>query len=177
MFRNIIFAPISEEIVFRSVIIASLYVAAINNNHNIPLNGNDSLQIALASPIWFAAAHIHHIYDKVKCGMGIGTAILSTLIQMFYTSIFGFISAILFMRTGSIFSSIISHMICNFMGLPDIGFMFHPDGGNPYRSEYSSMYKYRYPLFFLHCFGLVLFCLLLFPLTSEFTVHSFYWKN
>ena len=106
--------------------------------------------------------------------MSIPTAVLSTLIQVSYTSIFGCIATILLLRTGSLFSPIASHMICNFIGLPNMGFLQPPglDG-----NEYSILYKYRVVLCALHLLGLVVFSILLFPMTESLSSQSILWNQ
>jgi membrane protease YdiL (CAAX protease family) len=61
------------------------------------------LFIAYICPLWFGLAHMHHFYQKITAGgMTIMSAIITTLIQLTYTTIFGFIATLLFMRTGNI---------------------------------------------------------------------------
>lgn len=43
-----------------------------------------------------------------------------TVIQLAYTTLFGYHCAFLFLRTGSLYPPLFSHMFCNFMGLPQI---------------------------------------------------------
>lgn len=45
-----------------------------------------------------------------------------TVIQLAYTTLFGYHCAFLFLRTGSLYPPLFSHVFCNFMGLPQIGF-------------------------------------------------------
>ena len=45
---------------------------------------------------------------------------VSTVIQLAYTTLFGYHCAFLFLRTGSLYPPLFSHMFCNFMGLPQI---------------------------------------------------------
>ena len=106
--------------------------------------------------------------------MPLAAAVLSTLIQVSYTSIFGCIATILLLRTGSLLSPIVSHMICNSVGLPNMGFMQPP---GPEGNEYSFMYKYRYGLCILHALGLLVFSVLLFPMTEYLSWKSVLWNH
>lgn len=202
--RNLILAPITEELVFRSIIVCSVYLSHLNqiNLHSVhnqfvilmksnakqviellpgkPILGNAiAMQTAFLSPVWFGVAHLHHLLDKVRNGENFKHAILSSVIQFTYTSIFGFVAALLFMRTGSIYSAITSHMICNFIGLPDIGFMYDPKNAMNTRdcSSYSCLYPLRYFLLVIHVIGLLLFATLLFPLTQSFVSQSLYFED
>jgi hypothetical protein len=56
----------------------------------------------------------HRISDVRNC--------VRTVIQLTYTTLFGFHCAFLFLRTGSLYPPLFSHMFCNFMGLPQIAY-------------------------------------------------------
>lgn len=56
----------------------------------------------------------HWISDVRNC--------VRTVIQLTYTTLFGFHCAFLFLRTGSLYPPLFSHMFCNFMGLPQISY-------------------------------------------------------
>lgn len=45
-------------------------------------------------------------------------ALLRSLFQFGYTSVFGFYAAFLYLRTGSLPAAILAHSFCNWMGLP-----------------------------------------------------------
>jgi hypothetical protein len=69
---------------------------------------------------------------------------------------------------------IVSHMFCNFMGLPDTSFMTPIQEHVP--GQFSHLYRYRHVFLFLHALGLVLFACTLWPLTSTMAVDSIYWR-
>jgi hypothetical protein len=97
---------------------------------------------------------------------------------------------------------IASHIICNFVGLPDVGFTVAPPAPKPVvssaatataaankgaevivdrsyvrgRSEYSSLYRYRHFLLACHALGLALFVATAMPLTERFATKSIYWR-
>jgi prenyl protein peptidase len=163
LFRNFIFATITEELVFRALMIPVLYKSLVlESNYS-------SFHIILICPIFFGLAHIHHCIEEIRNGTKISTAAIKTLIQITYTSIFGFIAALLFMRTGNFISPLIAHIICNFYGLPDLGFTM------PISDKLSFMYSYRYFLLFLHAFGLILFGSTVMIATEKISKSSFYW--
>jgi hypothetical protein len=146
--RNIVLAPITEEIVFRALMIPPLASHYYFNYDRTPLiKKYGSLKpegfvltpprtlpfldlspwkIILTCPLFFALAHLHHCYEKIRQGERVSRALTSTLIQATYTTIFGGIAALLFMRTNSVLAPIVSHVVCNLVGLPDVGFLVPP---------------------------------------------------
>lgn len=109
-FRNYIIGPLTEEFVFRACI--------------IPLNiysGQATGRIILLTPLYFGIAHIHHIYEKtVTKSASLGTACAISMMQFGYTTIFGWLAAFLFVRTGSLWACVLVHSFCNSMGLPRV---------------------------------------------------------
>jgi len=107
--RNFVAGPVSEELVFRSLVIP-LHIIA----HTSPK------RLVFVTPLYFGIAHIHHLYEFMlthpKCPLV--PAILRTLFQFTYTSLFGFFAAFVFLRTGSLYAVIAAHAFCNWMGLP-----------------------------------------------------------
>lgn len=80
----------------------SVYILDSNLNDTNEFRSS-LLYIAYICPLWFGFAHIHHFYHKITSGdTTIISAIITTLIQLTYTTIFGFIATLLFMRTGNI---------------------------------------------------------------------------
>lgn len=176
--RALLIAPITEEVMFRSLMIPTLYMAFISQSSSINsdnINSSNSSYhnvidttnitsttdtyytpwvIVWMNPLFFGCAHIHHFYEKLLNGIELKNAILSTMIQFIYTSIFGFIATLLFMRTGNICCAIVSHMICNYIGLPDIGFLFTASLNLNSINSYACMYQWRYVHLGLHILGI-----------------------
>lgn len=215
LFRNFFFAPLSEEIVFRVLMVPYLYAAYVApslmvtvKNDEINLQNMSPLQlqfhysvpgteetvsmsswngslhkslvgpwaVALLCPSFFGLAHLHHLKEKINNGVPLTSALISTLVQFTYTSIFGLIATLLLMRTSCLLSPLISHIFCNFMGLPDLGYLKQP-GKRFLSSPLSHLFGYRYILLALNAIGLIMFAMLLFPFTEEFAVHSMYWPS
>lgn len=44
--------------------------------------------------------------------------LIRSIFQFFYTSLFGFIAAFIYLRTSSLVACILAHSFCNWMGLP-----------------------------------------------------------
>jgi len=138
--RTLIVGPFAEEFVFRANLCPMFLIAGYSPTETI-----------LLTPLFFGIAHIHHIVNDGP---------LLALVQQLYTTIFGWYSAFLFVRTGSFYAPFIAHSFCNYMGFPPIGkLQNHPNKS------------------FLWCMfglGLVLFIILLFPLTDPDFHNSFY---
>lgn len=98
--RNLIAAPIAEEVVFRGCLVPLL----------LPCFGTKAIFIA---PLFFGVAHLHHYFSGIPFPV--------VAFQFLYTSVFGAFSAALFVRTGTILGPIVSHAFCNFMGFPAFG--------------------------------------------------------
>ena len=107
--RAIIVAPISEEFVFRGCMCPLLYYAGI------PLRS-----IIILAPLFFGVAHLHHFIKHLRQGTKFLKALLISVFQLFYTTIFGSMATYYFLRTGHISGCILTHMFCNLMGFPDI---------------------------------------------------------
>ncbi len=140
--RNYVIAPFAEEFVFRACMMPLL----------LPTLGPQ--WTILCSPLLFGLAHVHHLLDwfRRKDGTSFLNAILSILLQVTYTSVFGMFSAFLFYRSGHLVSPVVSHILCNAFGLPP----FETLGSHPHRNIVAAVYV----------LGLLGFMLLLWPLTS-----------
>ncbi|KIM83543.1 hypothetical protein PILCRDRAFT_819168 [Piloderma croceum F 1598] len=111
--RNYIFAPITEELVFRACVL-SVY----------QLSGASIISMVFLSPMSFGAAHIHHAWDIFnrygKTAVAAKRAVIICLFQFAYTTLFGAYCSFLFIRTGSLFPPLVAHSFCNVIGLPQI---------------------------------------------------------
>ena len=153
MARNLIVAPISEEIVFRAVIVYLLYPAF-----------HSPWTVVLLAPLFFSPAHLHHALVKHWSGFPLRSIIIESVAQLIYTYIFGCMATLLLMRTGNIVAPILSHIICNIVQLPDLSFSAPPGHGGS--SEISVLYPYSSLLLVLHAMGLVLFGICVLPMTA-----------
>ena len=175
-FRNHVFAPVSEELSFRSIMVL-LMLAKYKMGTETGLQSANTIvgwEVAKMCPIWFGVAHLHHAIAKVSKNRAVWkVAFAESLLQFAYTSIFGYIASLLLLRTGTVLAPIVSHVICNLFGLPDIGFMSRP--GSRSATDTSALYKYRYLVAAIHVVGLALFACMLCPLTETFTQSSALW--
>ncbi len=124
--RNYIIAPFAEEFVFRACMMPLL----------LPTLGPQ--WTILCSPLFFGLAHVHHLLDwfRRKDGTLFLNAILSILLQVVYTSVFGVFSAFLFYQTGQLASPVVSHILCNTLGLPP----FETLGVHSHRTMVAAVY-------------------------------------
>lgn len=101
--------PITEELVFRSLIVP-LHIMAQTS----------LTKLIFVTPLYFGIAHIHHCYEFILTHPDASptAAIARSAFQFGYTSIFGFYAAFVFLRTGNLPAVILAHSFCNWMGLP-----------------------------------------------------------
>jgi len=106
--RDIIAAPISEELAFRACS-ATLF------HHCF-----DSVATIFVSPLFFSICHFHHIFDDIREGFSLLQALTRRSFQALYTYMFGVYATYLFLSTGHILAPILSHSLCNSLGIPDL---------------------------------------------------------
>ncbi|KAH9882833.1 hypothetical protein J1614_000199 [Plenodomus biglobosus] len=108
-YRNYIVGPVSEEIVWRSCIIPLHILAHFS-----------AKQVVFLTPLYFGIAHLHHLYEFriTHAEVPLVMAVLRSLFQFTYTSLFGFFAAFVFLRTGNVYTCMLAHTFCNWMGLP-----------------------------------------------------------
>ncbi|KAK2861133.1 hypothetical protein FQN49_004511 [Arthroderma sp. PD_2] len=107
--RNFVAGPITEEITFRSIIIAIHLMANMTPN-----------QIVFLTPLYFGIAHINHFYETklAQPNIALTPVLIRSLFQFTYTTIFGWYATFLYLRTGSLLTVILVHAFCNYCGLP-----------------------------------------------------------
>lgn len=108
-YRNYIAGPLTEEVIFRSVIIPLHLIAGISAS-----------SIVFLTPLYFGIAHVHHLYEFKLTHPHTPwlPAILRSTVQFAYTTLFGWFASFLYLRTGSIYPSVLVHSFCNWGGLP-----------------------------------------------------------
>eukprot|EP00039_Didymoeca_costata_P011561 m.163160 g.163160 ORF g.163160 m.163160 type:complete len:269 (-) comp15213_c1_seq2:4437-5243(-) len=98
--RNLVIAPITEEIVFRACMIPLLRPCI-----------SEGLGLSWIPPLFFGVAHIHHILE--------GHALNAVMLQFCYTTVFGAFTSYVFWRTNNIAGPILCHAFSNMMGFPN----------------------------------------------------------
>ncbi|KAK6349720.1 hypothetical protein TWF696_005999 [Orbilia brochopaga] len=108
--RNYVVGPWAEELTFRSHILA-LHLYAPHPSLT---------KLTLTTPLYFGIAHLHHLYEfaTMHPDTPLHFAVLRSVVQFCYTTLFGWFAAWTFLRTGSLWGPIAAHSFCNVMGLP-----------------------------------------------------------
>lgn len=109
-FRDHVFAPVSEELVYRAGVVAILqpYVS--------------DWHITIYSPLLFGLAHVHHgfhLYHKEK--LPPVSVAVQVLVQLAYTTVFGMLANRMYLATGeNLWCAIVVHGMCNLFGFPTL---------------------------------------------------------
>ncbi|KDO23576.1 hypothetical protein SPRG_10771 [Saprolegnia parasitica CBS 223.65] len=144
--RTYLYAPFTEEFVFRSCMAPLLLCA-----------GFSASQIIVGSPSRLASVpHMHHFVEHVRSGMPWTRALLIVVFQLCYTTVFGIYVTFLYLRTGQFWALFVVHAFCNTMGFPDLGFL----------SSENPLFSSRYAILLVYLLGIVGFSVLLYPLTD-----------
>ncbi|CAG9326329.1 unnamed protein product [Blepharisma stoltei] len=139
--RAYVFAPIYEEVIFRSTLITALIAG-----------GAGFYGAVMLSSLIFGVSHLYHLVEAFECtGRMRQQKVMQAAMQAAYTTVFGFYVGYIFVATGSLYAVILVHAFCNFMGLPDVGFMNEGHYGYAYKRSISAAY----------IIGIVLFIVLL----------------
>lgn len=74
------------------------------------------------SPLVFGLAHVHHLYEFriTHPNVPVRAAILRSVFQLGYTTLFGAYATFVYLRSGSLLAVVGMHMLCNAMGLPRV---------------------------------------------------------
>jgi len=130
---NILQGPVTEEVLFRSASVPLLLLSQTSNT-----------TIIFLTPIVFGLAHVHHFYEfRISHPhTPVISALLRSLLQFTYTTLFGGYATFIYLRTGSLLSVILVHAFCNWMGFPRFwgrvsagDTVMGPDVGEGKRSE------------------------------------------
>ncbi|KTW26095.1 hypothetical protein T552_02990 [Pneumocystis carinii B80] len=106
--RNYVVGPFSEEFIFRSCMISLLHQKSV-------------LKIILITSILFGLAHMHHLYEYYRSfPSNIKAGIFAYLFQFFYTMVFGSFVSYLYISTQNLWSIVLVHSFCNWMGFPQL---------------------------------------------------------
>lgn len=104
-FRDHVYAPVTEELIYRGAVVAILQPV-------IP----DSL---MWSPLLFGFAHVHHGYTLYRDNVQILAVLATVLFQFAYTSLFGSLANHFYLTSDeSLWAPIVVHGICNALGFP-----------------------------------------------------------
>jgi len=138
--RDLIVAPFAEEVVFRGCMVFPLLTT-----------GMSPVKVAWIAPLFFGTAHAHHAILKLREGTRPISVCVATLFQFAYTTLFGAYAAHAFIRSGSILAVFSCHAFCNYMGLPNLGYL------SQHGSSLSCIYCFRYVISTAYVVGIILF--------------------
>uniref|UniRef100_A0A0G4G089 intramembrane prenyl-peptidase Rce1 n=1 Tax=Chromera velia CCMP2878 TaxID=1169474 RepID=A0A0G4G089_9ALVE len=148
LLRNVILAPLTEEWMFRCCTVPLL------------LSGGWPPWFAVfVSPLFFGLAHLHHLPQLAATYGSYVPAAVAVLFQLVYTSVFGAWAAFLFYRCGHSAGPLVLHTVCNWHGLPNLGFL---------KKGRSPLYERRTIFLLVYGVGILLFAFALNPLTEDF---------
>lgn len=140
--RNYVFAPVAEELIFRACMLPILSPAI------------GEMRAVIVCPLFFGVAHVHHLIEWYRVGDGtpFNQACVTVVIQACYTTIFGIFAGFIFVRSHHLVSLVLCHSLCNMLGLPSF--------------ETALQHRKKHLILSMYVLGIVLFFVLLFPLTS-----------
>ena len=156
-------APLAEGVIFRSCLRPPLLAACRRADESAADDGSrgrgGALSPACASwiaPLFVGVAHLHHLYERIRRippAMRSNKAILTRIIlgvvvQWTYTTLFGAYASHVFVRTGSLGAATTAHVVCNYMGLPEVG---------PFVDPTSILRGYRWFIATMYLAGIWLF--------------------
>lgn len=79
--------------------------------------------LILVTPLFFGVCHLHHGWHLAQA-YGLSRQVVAMLLlQLLYTTVFGWYATWIFLSTGSILAAVAVHSICNMFGLPPINQM------------------------------------------------------
>ncbi|ODV86905.1 hypothetical protein CANARDRAFT_195739 [[Candida] arabinofermentans NRRL YB-2248] len=136
--RDFISAPITEELVYTSVTMALFtpFLPLVDGYQGLDSSGVDIMKLVTWTPLLFGFAHLHHAYGSLKSGKYPAVFVmLNTLIQLTYTTMFGLLTNLIFLGTGSIWCCVIIHCWCNLNGLPKLSV----DGSGEFKLLYYAL--------------------------------------
>lgn len=107
-FMEVIYGPFLEEFIYRGILYTLLKQAGFNGYLS-----------AILSSITFSLSHFRHIFDIYFDK----SDIKRLYFQSFYTLFFGFYTSYAYNYSGTIFSSVILHGVCNVLQLPRLNYL------------------------------------------------------
>lgn len=111
--RNYLFAPLTEELFYTSMLM-NTYLSLYPNELTYKM-------LIWQTPLFFGLAHMHHAYEMYQEGTSnLPTICFNTIIQTIYTTLFGSLTNYAFLRTGgNLWACVVLHSLCNYFGFPE----------------------------------------------------------
>lgn len=117
-FRNHVFAPFTEEFVYRGLVWACIRAGVVDTDDPQWMMG----AAFNLTPYLFGVAHVHHGVSLYRHeGFLAKEAMAQLLFQMIYTVAFGILANQIYLASVySLWCPILAHVVCNIMGIPDM---------------------------------------------------------
>lgn len=103
-YRDLVFAPITEELIYRGIVLLVV-------RKQIP-------NFLKFTPFLFGIAHVHHGWQLYCKRVALLQILISISFQFAYTSLFGYLSNWIYLKTQNLWAPIIVHLGCNYFGFP-----------------------------------------------------------
>ncbi|KAK8796997.1 hypothetical protein WA588_001122, partial [Blastocystis sp. NMH] len=149
--RNLVICPLLEELLYRGNILTFL----LHNDYSL-------WESILISSVAFGSCHLHFIYTFLKQDYSVASAVSQCSFMFLYTTLFGILVSVVYVRTGSLVAASAVHALCNFFSIPSVEFL----------REQSPLYEKRYYILGSYLVGIILYCALFTTLLNPVWFHS-----
>ena len=102
MLRGLVFAPLLEEIYFRSICTAVMYGVACSGKLDDGTCAIQPYEVMLWTSVLFGLSHVHHVLDEAS--------VAEVAVMFLYTGLFGAFASAVLLATGHIVAPILSHV-------------------------------------------------------------------
>lgn len=107
-FRDHLFAPVTEELIYRALILCILQPVV-----------SSTWALTVYTPMLFGLAHLHHGWSLYKQGTSLVTVLFTAAFQFLYTTVFGILANRVYLESGNnLWCAIVTHSTCNLGGFP-----------------------------------------------------------
>lgn len=135
--RNYVVAPLTEEFIFRGILLAILG-QSYSMWSSIGVSG-----------FLFSLAHSHHYFFQRIQGSG-SIRFGENLFQMLYTFVFAVYCSSLYLKTGTILTTIQIHIFCNFSGFPQLDILLSDSWYKTASITGLASFSLLYPLYLMN---------------------------
>eukprot|EP00924_Labyrinthula_sp_SR-Ha-C_P009480 maker-scaffold_2-snap-gene-25.59-mRNA-1 protein AED:0.02 eAED:0.02 QI:0/0.5/0.33/1/1/1/3/498/290 len=127
--RNLLWAPVVEEYLFRVCFSIFLLGAGFSN-----------LQIIFIGPLLFGLSHLNHYFEHKRNGFTAEQAKKLVFGQFLYTTLFGALVFYFYLHTRSLLGISLAHFWCNLLGVPDLSFLDETDQNYKHKTSIQVAY-------------------------------------
>ncbi|PSK77464.1 hypothetical protein CJJ07_002728 [Candidozyma auris] len=109
-FRDHVFAPVTEELIYRALVLCILQPVV-----------SSTWALTVYTPMLFGLAHLHHGWSLYKQGTSLVTVLFTAAFQFLYTTVFGILANRVYLESGNnLWCAIVTHSTCNLGGFPSL---------------------------------------------------------